>query len=93
MRPDELGRYVVWDLSPGSYDRHLERCRAERSAGDPRRLTPERFRELVGELTSSDWVERKVAEHELYLAALAESPPDEAEPGGHDWRAEYELGA
>lgn len=93
QRPDELGRYVVWDLSPGSYDRHLERLRAERSAGDPRPLTPERFRELVGELTSSDWVERKVAEHELHLAALATSPPDEAEPGGHDWRAEYELGA
>src|SRR6478735_5637181 len=22
--PDELGRYVVWDLDPGSYDRQLE---------------------------------------------------------------------
>ena len=22
--PDELGRYVVWDLTLGSYDRHLE---------------------------------------------------------------------
>jgi hypothetical protein len=47
VRPDERGRYVVWDLSPGSYDRHLERLAAERAAHDRRRLTPERLRALV----------------------------------------------
>ena len=31
-RPDEDGRYVVWDLTPGSYDRELQR----RRAGPPR---------------------------------------------------------
>ena len=30
--PDELGRYVVWDLTQGSYDRHLERLRAEQAS-------------------------------------------------------------
>ncbi|GGL43324.1 hypothetical protein GCM10012283_27400 [Phycicoccus endophyticus] len=35
-RPDEQGRSVVWDLRPGSYDRHLERLRAERARPGPR---------------------------------------------------------
>jgi len=43
-RPDEHGRYVVWDLTPGSYDRHLERLRAVRAVHDPPPLTPERLR-------------------------------------------------
>ncbi|MEO7421581.1 MAG: HNH endonuclease, partial [Ornithinibacter sp.] len=33
--PDELGRSVVWDLTQGGYDRHLERQRAERMHNDP----------------------------------------------------------
>ena len=46
-RPDGRGRYVVWDLTPGSYDHHLEQLRAERAAHDPPVLTPERLAELV----------------------------------------------
>ncbi len=44
--PDDRGRYVVWDLSDGSYDRHLERLRAERSAPAVPDLTSERLRSL-----------------------------------------------
>jgi HNH endonuclease len=33
--PDEQGQYVVWDLSEGSYDRHLKDLRAERAVHDP----------------------------------------------------------
>jgi hypothetical protein len=44
--PDDRGRYVVWDLSDGSYDRHLERLRAERPAPAVPDLTSERLRSL-----------------------------------------------
>ncbi|MEO6792116.1 MAG: HNH endonuclease signature motif containing protein, partial [Ornithinibacter sp.] len=46
-KPDELGRYVVWDLVPGSYDEHLQEVQAERSANDPPPLTPNRLTELL----------------------------------------------
>ncbi|HET9021209.1 MAG TPA: DUF222 domain-containing protein [Ornithinibacter sp.] len=65
--PDERGRYVVWDLSEGSYDRHLERLRTERSANDPAPLTPEGLREVLAALTLGDEDERRVADHELHL--------------------------
>jgi hypothetical protein len=29
-RPDESGRYVHWDLIPGSYDRELRRMMGDR---------------------------------------------------------------
>ncbi len=46
-KPDDRGRCVVWDLTPGSYDRHLGRLRAERAAHDPPALSPARLRELL----------------------------------------------
>ncbi|HET6969144.1 MAG TPA: DUF222 domain-containing protein, partial [Ornithinibacter sp.] len=64
-QPDELGRYVVWDLNQGSYDRHLERLRAERSAQDPPPLTPERLRRLVEAIRGDDPDERRWAAAEL----------------------------
>jgi hypothetical protein len=80
-RPDDRGRHVLWDLSPGSYDRHLDRLRAERAAHDPPPLTPERLRELVRLAASADDLdERRWAEHELDEATLAW----ETEPGGYD---------
>src|SRR6476661_6422130 len=33
-RPDELGRYVIWDLHPGSYDRHLDWLARKRAEHD-----------------------------------------------------------
>jgi hypothetical protein len=66
--PDDHGRYVVWDLSPGSYDRHLERLRAERSLADPPRLTPERLRSLLDSIRGSDPDERRWARYELDAA-------------------------
>ncbi|HNV42486.1 MAG TPA: HNH endonuclease [Ornithinibacter sp.] len=70
--PDERGRFVVWDLDPGSYDRHLERLRAERAANDPPPLTPERLRSLVAAIQGDDPEERRWARDELEL-----SQPDE----------------
>ena len=64
-KPDELGRYVVWDLTEGSYDRHLERLRAERSANDPPPLTPERLRSLVEAIRGDDPDEQRWARCEL----------------------------
>ncbi len=64
-KPDELGRYVVWDLTEGSYDRHLERLRAERSANDPPPLTPERLRSLVEAIRADDPDEQRWARYEL----------------------------
>ena len=63
--PDDCGRYVVWDLSPGSYDRHLERLEAERSAHDPPMLTPERVMTLLEAVRTGDPDEQRWAEHEL----------------------------
>ncbi len=53
-RPDARGRHVVWDLSPGSYDRHLERLRAERARPDPPPLTDDRVRLLLATLHDPD---------------------------------------
>ena len=52
--PDEQGRFVVWDRTHGSYDRHLERLRAERAVADPRPLTPDRVAELVAAIQADD---------------------------------------
>ncbi len=71
-RPDERGRYVIWDLSPGSYDRHLERLEAQRSVHDPRPLSPERLRELVQVVASGDELDEvRWAEHQLIEATEA----------------------
>ncbi len=64
-KPDERGRYVVWDLTEGSYDRHLERLRAERCANDPPPLTPERLRSLVEAIRGDDPDEQRWARYEL----------------------------
>ena len=32
--PDDSGRYVIWDLHPGSYDRHLEWLARQRAEHD-----------------------------------------------------------
>ncbi len=80
-RPDDRGRYVVWDLTPGSYDRHLEQLEAERSANDPPPLTPERLRTLLDLVTSGSREVRPWAEEELAMSAdeswLDEAPPEE----------------
>ena len=71
-KPDERGRYVIWDLTPGSYDRHLERLHAERAAHDPPALTPERLRELLAVVAAgTDLDQQRFAELELSEAALA----------------------
>jgi hypothetical protein len=68
-RPDERGRYVVWDLTPGSYDRHLERLRAERAAHDTARPSPERLRALVASVSAGDELDaRRRAERRLGAA-------------------------
>ncbi|HMM96281.1 DUF222 domain-containing protein [Phycicoccus sp.] len=64
-RPDERGRYVVWDLTSGSYDRHLERLRAEQARHDPPPMTDERLRSLLDALIDDDHDERRWAEAEL----------------------------
>ncbi|HET7763446.1 MAG TPA: hypothetical protein VFL46_13860, partial [Phycicoccus sp.] len=95
-RPDERGRYVTWDLTPGSYDQHLEKLRAEKAAHDPPPLTPERLHELVALVTGSEhpdpqvWAEHEpdeaisadleLADHELAEATLTW----DTEPDGHD---------
>ncbi|MEO7423278.1 MAG: hypothetical protein ABIU87_12915, partial [Ornithinibacter sp.] len=61
--PDELGRSVVWDLTQGGYDRHLERQRAERMHNDPPLLTPQRLAELVA------IVSRKISDEHPETAA------------------------
>jgi hypothetical protein len=53
-RPDELGRYVVWDLDPGSYDRQLEWLARQRAEHDPSPLTEARLLEPVTALTNGD---------------------------------------
>ena len=52
--PDEAGRFVVWDRTHGSYDRHLERLRAERGVADPRPLTPAQVAQLVAAIQADD---------------------------------------
>jgi hypothetical protein len=51
--PDDSGRYVVWDLTDGSYDRHLEeRSGIRRARGQP---TGSRYPEMSTEMLSSNW--------------------------------------
>ena len=73
--PDEQGQYVVWDLTHGSYDRHLAQLRAERALNDPPPLTPDRLRTLVLALQDDDPDEQRWARYEL-----DESWPDDLEP-------------
>ncbi len=72
-RPDDRGRYVVWDLTPGGYDRHLEELQAERAAHDPPPMTAERLRRLVQAVRGDDVEDRCWAEFQLAEAAQAEA--------------------
>ena len=65
QRPDDLGRYVVWDLNPGSYDRQLEWLARQRAVHDPPALTRERLLELVAAITGDDDGDRRLAERDL----------------------------
>lgn len=87
-KPDELGRSVVWDLTEGSYDRHLERLRAERSANDPPPLTPERLRILVEAVRGDDLDEQRWARYELDDAMPEPTWEDDASPQ-EIWTPEY----
>ena len=90
--PDELGRYVRWDLSPGSYDRHLEWLARQRADHDPPPLTRTRLLELVADLTADDEATRRLAEDDLMLAAReehwawlrADTPDLRLAPDSHD---------
>ncbi|MFL6166587.1 MAG: HNH endonuclease signature motif containing protein [Ornithinibacter sp.] len=64
-RPDELGRYVVWDLSVGSYDRKLDQLRRDRAGQDPPPLTRQRLLDLVASVTSDAEADRRLAQHDL----------------------------
>jgi hypothetical protein len=63
--PDELGRYVIWDLHPGSYDRQLQWLARQRAEHDPPPLTRQRLLELVAAVTHSDEADRRLAQHDL----------------------------
>ncbi|MBM6404159.1 HNH endonuclease [Phycicoccus sp. CSK15P-2] len=83
--PDEEGRHVVWDLGVGSYDRHLERLRAEAAAHDPPPLTPERVQELLAAIGGDDPDESRWAEIELW-AARCETDDDGWDRADHPER-------
>ena len=91
--PDEVGRYVVWDLTQGSYDRHLERLRAEQAALDPPPLTPERLRTLLAAVASNDPDERRWADHELAISVDDDAWSDACGLDGAEpdeiWTPEY----
>lgn len=82
VTPDDTGRYVVWDRTEGSYDRYLERLRAERSVADPQPLTPEQLTQLLAAIQAEDdpderhWarVELELYQHDndLWHEGLAE---------------------
>ncbi len=94
--PDELGRYVLWDLDPGSYDRHLEAKRRERAEHDPPPLTRQRLLELAAAITGDDDADRRLAERDLTEHAdaryWAETAEDLDDPAYRDW-AEQRLGS
>ena len=77
--PDELGRYVVWDLHPGSYDQHLEWL-ARNGEHDPPPLTRQRLLQLVAAVTHSDEADRRLAQHDL----------DQLSDAWHDWEHRLE---
>ena len=81
--PDEHGRHVVWDLTDGSYDRHLAVVERERTAHDPP-LIPDRLRELLAAMTLGSQDERRLADHLLHLHDDDPWPEDEGAPWGED---------
>jgi hypothetical protein len=63
--PDDLGRYVIWDLTVGSYDRQLEWLARQRAEHDPPPLTRQRLLQLLAAVTHSDDADRRLAQHDL----------------------------
>ncbi len=85
--PDELGRYVIWDLHPGSYDRQLEWLARQRAEHDPPPLTRQRLLELVAAVTHSDEADRRLALHDLDQLSDAWHDLAEQDAHGHGgWR-------
>ena len=66
---------MVWDLHPGSYDRHLQRLRRERAEHDPPPLTRQRLQQLVAAITHDDDADRRLARHDLDLIDDAQYAP------------------
>jgi hypothetical protein len=79
--PDELGRYVIWDLHMGSYDRQLEWLARQRAEHDPPPLTRQRLLDLVAAVTHSDEADRRIAQHDL----------DQLSNAWHDWDHQVET--
>ncbi|MFL6166745.1 MAG: HNH endonuclease [Ornithinibacter sp.] len=92
-RPDEHGRYVIWNLTPGSYDRQLEWLARQRAEHDPPPLTRQRLLELVAAVTTDAEADRRLAIHDLTSAAEAADHAarraEQAHPDGIDaaWHA------
>ena len=95
--PDELGRYVIWDLHPGSYDRQLEWLARQRAEHDPPPLTRGRLLQLVAAVTSSDEADRRLAQHDLDQLSDAwhawehhvETAVDDDDPDYRAWHEAY----
>ena len=99
-RPDELGRYVIWDLHPGSYDRQLEWLPGERAEHDPPPLTRQRLLELVAAVTSDADADRRLAQHDLDQLSHAwldrqhelDTAVDDDDPDYRAWQDRYLTG-
>ena len=79
--PDELGRYVIWDLSVGSYDRQLQWLARQRAEHDPPPLTRQRLLELAAAVTHSDEADRRLAQYDL----------DQLSDAWLDWQRELDT--
>ena len=79
--PNEQGRYVIWDLTVGSYDQEVRRRRAERALHDPPPMTPQLWEELARANLSDDGTERRWADDlAREAAALAPEDPEPISP-------------
>ena len=95
--PDELGRYVIWDLSVGSYDRQLQWLARQRAEHDPPPLTRKRLLELVAAVTHSDEADRRLAQYDLDQLSDAwqewehqvETAVDDDDPDYRAWNNAY----
>lgn len=61
--PDDEGRYVIWDLTPGSYDEELRRRQVERAAQDPPRFSPQQISDALSALHTDDFADRAWAQY------------------------------
>lgn len=78
--PDERGRSVVWDVTPGSYDLALDAERRDRALNDPPPFTPERRAELLRSCADPAASQAEVRWITDELAWAAQSPPCCADP-------------